>query len=351
MGEASVVELKLDVTAVAGLDEPAHIAVTVCLPPHERLGDRPIVCFAKPGGGYSRRYYTIDLPGPGEGAQSDFHVREGWIFVAVDHLGVGDSSLHDGLKLNAPRLAATAHEAERQVLERLADGTLLAGYPKVVDPLRLGIGQSMGGMMSIIQQGRHHCYDGIAVLGYSAIHTHPPHEPGTPAITSPWFTRDTELSAVLNPQALAEAEVLAGEAGRRFIWGFHYDDVDRAISERDLLNFEMSYRPAEERGDFQPSPWASLTFPTVVAATSITPGIVAAEAASVRCPVLMAVGERDVSGDPRSEPRAFLSASSVDLFICPRMGHMHNFASTRVLFWERISTWAQWVAALDRAAG
>jgi N-acyl-D-aspartate/D-glutamate deacylase len=29
----------------------------------------------------------------------------------------------------------------------------------------------MGGCMTIIQQGRHESYDGIAVLGYSAVHT------------------------------------------------------------------------------------------------------------------------------------------------------------------------------------
>jgi hypothetical protein len=26
------------------------------------------------------------------------------------------------------------------------------------------------------------------------------------------------------------------------------------------------------------------------------------------------------------------------------MGHMHNFASTRRLLWQRIDTWAAWVA-------
>ena len=33
---------------------------------------------------------------------------------------------------------------------------------------------------------------------------------------------------------------------------------------------------------------------------------------------------------------AIRRANSVDFFVCPRMGHMHNFASTRALFWERI---------------
>jgi hypothetical protein len=30
------------------------------------------------------------------------------------------------------------------------------------------------------------------------------------------------------------------------------------------------------------------------------------------------------------------------------MGHMHNFASTRELFWERIATWADWVRCATR---
>jgi len=45
------------------------------------------------------------------------------------------------------------------------------------------------------------------------------------------------------------------------------------------------------------------------------------------------------------EPRAYGSALSVDLFVCPKMAHMHNFAGTRELFWRRIETWATWVRA------
>ena len=85
--------------------------------------------------------------------------------------------------------------------------------------------------------------------------------------------------------------------------------------------------------------------PVTIALWCVTPGGVAAEAAAIRCPVLVALGERDVLVDPRGEPRAYVSSPSVDLFICPRMGHMHNFAGTRDLFWRRIEAWADWVRA------
>ena len=127
-------------------------------------------------------------------------------------------------------------------------------------------------------------------------------------------------------------------------WGFHYDDVDPAVVARDLDDF-----PARH-GDVPP--WGSATVPATVALWCLAPGAVLTEAAGIRSPVLVALGERDVLVDPRGEPRAYESARSVDLFVCPKMGHMHNFAGTRELFWRRIETWAAWVRAVrDAQAG
>lgn len=121
-----------------------------------------------------------------------------------------------------------------------------------------------------------------------------------------------------------------------YSWGFHYDDVDPEIVRLDLEDF-----PARH-GNLPL--WGSATRPGAVAASSLTPGVVAPEAAAVSVPVLVAMGERDVIADPKGEPRAYLSSNSVDVFVCQRMGHMHNFAGTRELFWQRIESWAEWVA-------
>jgi pimeloyl-ACP methyl ester carboxylesterase len=339
----TVIDLSIDVTEAVGLGQTATVALTVTLP--ATLGNNPVVCFAKPGGGYSKGYYTVDLPGPGAGAQADWHAQRGWIFVSVDHLGVGASSTnHDPTKLDYTTLAAASHAAESEVLRRLAAGTLVDGFPQVVDPLKLGIGQSMGGCMTVIQQGRYHCYDGIGVLGYSAVHTHPPVRPGDVPIVAGWLPRDTLLSeptVMVNLPQYMEAQRHSFEGkeivdqGMGMAWGFFYDDVDADIQRRDLADFPTRHGEV--------SPWASATLPLAVAASCLTPGAVAPEAAAVTVPVLAAFGERDVCRDPKGESRAYLSATSVDLFICPRMGHMHNFASTRELFWQRIDTWSEWV--------
>ncbi|MCW2548766.1 MAG: hypothetical protein JWN96_3226 [Mycobacterium sp.] len=342
-------DFTIDVTDAVGLGESAHIALTVTLPEPEHLQAAPIVCFAKPGGGYSRGYYTAELPGPAEGAQAAWHAARGWIFVSLDHLGVGASSTqHSPAAYTFTNLAAASEAAEREVSRRLADGTLVAGYPAIVDPVVIGIGQSMGGCLTVVQQGRYDCYDGIGVLGFSAVHTSPPTPPGTPEIVVPWIPRDVTPTewrqpnplqdpGVVNKSKLADAKLTTGDAaaGPAMAWGFHYDDVDPAILAADLIDF-----PA--RNGKLP-PWASATVPAVAAVWCIVPGAIAPEAAAVTVPVLVAMGERDVCADPKSEPRAYAAATSVDLFRCPRMGHMHNFAGTRTLFWQRIEQWANWV--------
>jgi alpha-beta hydrolase superfamily lysophospholipase len=348
-------DLTIDVTDAAAIGEPAHVTLTVHLPHPVRLASPAVVCFAKPGGGYSRGYYTCDLPGPAKGAEAIWHADRGWIFVSVDHLGVGESSLHDAPKLDYTTVAAGSQAAEQEILRRLTEGSLVNGFPPVVNPIKIGIGQSMGGCMTVIQQGRYHCYDGIGVLGYSAIHTHPPVRPGEAPIVAPWLPRDTLLQqplVILNAADLSRGMAKAAERGTRgnaLAWGFYYDDVDAAVIEADLAHFDRNiHDPAAQRG-FKTNRWNSLTTPGAVAQSCLTPGAIAPEAAAVLVPVLIAAGERDVIADVKGEPRAYLSAKSVDLFVCPRMGHMHNFAGTRELLWRRIECFADWVGSAKAA--
>jgi alpha-beta hydrolase superfamily lysophospholipase len=355
------IDLKIDVTSSVNIGEVAHIALTVTLPDPTKMASPPIVCFAKPGGGYSRGYYTHDLPGATRGAQADWHAARGWVFVSIDHLGVGGSSIHEAAKLDYTTTAAGNMAAEVEILRRLAQGTLVDGFPPIADPIKIGIGQSMGGCLTIIQQGRYHFYDGIGVLGYSAIHTHPPVSPGSDPIVAPWMPRDTLLRdtppIIVNAPAVQAymAKMLGGSLTgasshaqeHPMLWGFHYaDDYDAEANEAaliDLARFFHIHDPDKQAG-VSCQPWGSLTTPGAVAQSCLTPGAVAPEAAAITVPVLVAVGERDVIADVAGEPRAYRSAKSIDLFTCPRMSHMHNFAATRVLFWERIARFADWAA-------
>ena len=95
----------------------------------------------------------------------------------------------------------------------------------------------------------------------------------------------------------------------------------------------------------EPPLWRSTTVPGAVFHL-LAPGSLGPEAAAIVVPVLSAFGERDVSEDPRMEHKAFRHAVDFSSFICPRMGHMHNFASTREILWARIHHWGEHVAEL-----
>jgi len=342
------IDLTIDVTEAAGLGMPAHTAVTVFLP--DRVPDSPVICFAFPGGGYSRRYYSFDMPDGAGGGEAGFHTERGWIFVACDHLGFGDSTIPAGNALDLDNVAAANHATVSVVMERLEAGTLAEGVAPVSGATRLGIGQSMGGCFTIVAQGIYETFDGVGILGYSGIHTVVPTRPGTPASAWPWISRRSSLDnpRVLNAAALAVADGVtlggagsieqAAQAGEHpFRWCFHYDDEPA-----DIVALDM----AASAGKADPLPaWRSATTPPC-GVYMVAPGAVALEAAAIRVPVLVAVGERDVVPDPWMEPKAYRSASDVSVFLCPRMGHMHNFAHTRALFWQRIHSWGTGVAEM-----
>ncbi|WP_257540476.1 serine aminopeptidase domain-containing protein [Sphingobium sp. CFD-1] len=344
------IELTIDVTEAAGLGMPAHVAVSVFLPDADGLAQPPVVCFAFPGGGYNRRYYSFDMPDGSGGGEAGYHNARGWIVVACDHLGFGDSTIPDDDKLDLDIVAAANDATVRAIMDRIEAGTLVDNFPAVPGATRIGIGQSMGGCFAIVAQGNHETFDGIATLGYSGIHTIVPTRPGQPEATWPWISRRSPLAApkIYNLAALAaskgpqlgDAEALK-EAARKgehpFQWSFHWDDEPA-----DWVTLDME--ASAGLLDTLP-PWRSATTPAC-GVYMVAPGAVALEAASIRVPVLIAVGERDVVPDPWAEPKAFKSASDVQLFVCPRMAHMHNFAHTRTLFWERIQNWGDGVARM-----
>lgn len=355
------VDLTIDVTDTASIGMPAHTVATVHLPEPDQLCDPPVVCFAFPGGGYSRQYYTFDMPGDvrtGDdraGGQAGWHTRRGWIFVACDHLGFGDATAPGGNVLNYDNVALGNKATVEAVMTKLEAATLVEGYPSVTDAVRLGIGQSMGGCFTIVLQGQHRVFDGIASLGFSAIHTVVPSRPGSPAAVWPWVLRGSDLAApvIVNPDAIAAAtapsvgegdKILDATTHREhpFTWAFHWDDEPA-----DVVAMDMA--ASVEGFDGALPAWRSVSTPSC-GLYMVAPGTVATEAAGITVPVLLATGERDVVPNPWMEPFAFKSARDITVYICPKMAHMHNFAGTRHQLWDRIHTWGNGVAHVRSSA-
>lgn len=265
-----------------------HTAVQLFRP--DRAVERPVVAFAFPGGGYSRGYYDIRHEADGY-SQAAYHAGRGWIVAACDHLGVGDSDQPDPSWLTIEALAEANHATVMGVLAKLD-----------VEPgAVVGMGQSMGGCLTIVAQARHHTFGAIAILGYSAIHTVLPNPPEA----------DLDL----------------------FRWGFHSDDTDPALVD---LDFAGGYPARTAPGP----PWGSLTIPPC-ATSMLQPGIIAEQAAAVDVPVFVGCGARDVVPDPRAEPAAYASSDDITVLVVPDMAHMHNFARTREALWHRLHRWGE----------
>ena len=118
-------------------------AATVFVPDH--MNDRPVVLFGFPGAGYCRHYYEIEHPtleGPG---QAVYHAERGYIFVACDHLCVGDSTTPDDpFSLTFETVAEANATTVHHVVERLRQGTVAPDLAPVEPETLIGIGQSMG---------------------------------------------------------------------------------------------------------------------------------------------------------------------------------------------------------------
>lgn len=323
------IETRIDVTGAADLGSQVELAATIWLPDADALPARPVVLFAVPGGGYSRGYFDMEFAGHANYSEALWHQARGTIYVAVDHIGVGESSIPDLSKISFQTLAATYDSCVRQILARLADGSLGEGFPAVVRPFTVGMGQSMGGGVSILTQGRFATFDAIAPCGVSAIHTALPQRD-----KSAFEHGKARFDAVKEGKAKSHLET--EHEGVDYVYAFHWEDVPADILHEDMKG---GYPIRETAPSF-----GSLTIP-YCAVQMMLPGAFAADAAAVKVPVLVANGERDTCPNPHAEAAAYPASQDVSIFIVPAMAHMHNFAGTRQVLWQRLHDWSRMISA------
>lgn len=323
-----VIERRIDVTAAADLGQPVEMAVSIHLPDPALLPARPVAIFACPGGGYSRHYFSMRFAGHEGYNEAAWHSARGTIHVTVDHIGVGASTIPDLSQISFQTLAATHNACVRQIAGDLRAGRMADDFPPVPSLFCVGMGQSMGGGVTILSQGRFATFDAIAPCGVSAIHTAlPQRDQGA------FEHGKARFDAVA--EGTVKSHLEAEHEGVDYLYAFHWEDVPADILHEDMKG---GYPIRETSPEF-----GSLTIP-YCAVQMMLPGAFSPEAAKVRVPVLVANGERDTCPNPHAEPAAYGASCDVSIFIVPRMAHMHNFASTREVLWQRLHDWSRMVA-------
>jgi hypothetical protein len=315
-------DLTFDVTAAlpAGTAERAVLTATVVADPAV-LSDHPVVILAVPGGTYHRRYWDLQPPGRDGYSKAAYLAERGVIFIAEDYLGGGDSSRPaDGDFIGLEVQADVAHEVYRQVRERVGNGTLLGAIPPLPGAVFAGIGQSLGGFITMIQQGKYADYPGIGIFGaspfvISGIRENPDWDDMSAAQRRAWIMKENARQS-----GLAELPMYHGapREGHRSI--FHVPDVPDDLFEYD-----------EDQ--------CHTLIPRMSGIDGMTPGLAGPFAERISQPVFLAFGAIDVSADPRREPAGYPASSDVTLVVIPDMAHMHNFADSRTRLWDRFHAW------------
>jgi pimeloyl-ACP methyl ester carboxylesterase len=281
-------------------------------------GSPSLVWCCLPGGNCTSDYFDLHVDGDDSSYSMAAHLADaGGVVLALDHLATGASSpVDDTFSVTPEILAATNHAAFIALLGRLREGTLVAGLEPIATPLPIGLGHSMGAMITIIAQARYGTYVAVGNLGggggglpqYL-------HDPG-------WVTWDRErlrTSLVELARQQFSGTVTARDQGRPGI--FHADDV-----------------PAPVVGAFRSQLTTSLPS---CALASILPAFSDPERGEISVPVFLGFGEHDLSQVPHEAVRSFRSSTDITLFVLDGSGHCHNQAGNRRQLWARMVEWAR----------
>jgi pimeloyl-ACP methyl ester carboxylesterase len=310
----------VDVSAVVPFDGEAVVRGWVRAPETLDGEHRPVVLVCFPGGSCSTGYFDLDVPGLDGYSMVEHFVDRGVVVAAFDHLGIGDSSAVDDIFAITPWIAAESDDvATRVVLDGLRAGTLVPGLAPLPDPFVIGVGHSMGGMLSTVQQARHRTFDALIGLGHGG--------DGLPSVLTP-----EELALADRP--LADTAWSIVECARaRFAAPTRIDD-QRA----EPNSFFAPDVPREVKAAFSRQRTQLLY---TCGLTSMIPGSTDVEKAAIDVPVFLAYGDGDLTRNFTGAFARYAGATDATLFVLHDSAHCHNQATTREVLWDRMHRWVR----------
>ena len=247
-------------------------------------------------------------------------LARGFVVVLVDLPGVGDSSRPQDLFSLTPALLVQAiGRSVAAVVGGLRGGTLNSGLPALPGLPVVGVGHSMGAMLTVMLQAEFRPCRAIALLGFSTAGL-------------PQFVHAEALS-------LARADL---PAARRQLVPLARAQFGLAPSTR---------RGAGQAGDLFASANAELRavlalkaamapLLPVPAMLAMLPGNIARECAAIDVPVFIGVGEFDMTGPAQAIPAAFAGSREVSLHVLENAGHSHFLFAARAQLFDQLAAWA-----------
>ena len=282
-----------------------------------------LICWS--GGSYARSYWDMHIEGhPGYSFVEHMAAR-GFAVIAVDHLGVGESSRPadvDAVTLETMAAANAAFASE--VRKRLAAGELTVQLNPAPSMPVIAVGHSLGGCISLLAQANHRCYDAVASLGYTQGDKDALDGGPTGTVADP-----------AGPRAAGEAQAKAFFGDD---WDSGYALAPREPSHAWLYTPDV---PAKviAADDLTVTPWPRQTY-----VEALTAGFTAQFASRVQSPIFLGFGDRDLTAQPRNDAAFYTGSDDITMFILEGAAHCHNFAAKRHELWDRLGTWAREIA-------
>jgi alpha-beta hydrolase superfamily lysophospholipase len=316
------VSLAFDVTDGVGSGEQLTQQAWAFLP--ERPADARAVLLCLAGGTYDKHYWHIEIDGHPGYSFGEHLADAGFVVIAVDHLGIGESSDPTasgplGLKL----LAKGDAEVALQIRERLRRGEIHDELPAAL-PL-VGVGHSMGACLTTMVQATAHPFDAVVLLGYGVQITNVYEDTADAADLEARIQQTIEAACQLTGAKPSDAHTFAPRAYLADL--FYAGEVPPEVVKADTA--------------------AQSRVPVRAAAEVTTPGFVANYAPRLDVPVFLAFGAAlDVSPNPHAEPINYIGSPDVTLHLVPNSGHCHNLAGHRGQLWDRIAKWIPTIIAV-----
>ena len=292
--QASVLRTELTLKVVGASHELRNIWIRARLIRPDGPVKALMVCL--PGASYDRRYYDHCADQQSGYSFAAHMAKSGIACLALDHPGMGESSRPDNVGILTKETVASLHHSAFQAF--LVDAVNGKWGPTIGFCPRIGVGHSMGGMVLTQWQAAYTRFDSCAFLG--------------------WTNTGLSFDTSFLPRPDKPAYLPTDRAMMRPI--FHLGDVPAALIDED-----------DAQASDTPSP---------LALQAIEAGIVRDQAGQIKTPVLTVFGDVDISPDPFTEPAHFKSSRDVTLLRLEGAAHIHNFAGSRAVLWDRLANWA-----------
>lgn len=313
---------QIDVAPAVPFPGRHAVAVDVVLPDPRLAGASPIALACLPGGFLSRRYFDLD-PGGGRGFSfAEAMAAQGFAILAFDYLGTGGSTKPEpvsrGYALGAEAIARINQYALERALEHLATGDAETGLPPLAVEATVGVGHSMGSMLTVEQQALARPHRALVLFSFTTR--------GVPA-----FLNDAQRALAGDPARTRRALATLARA----TWGTPYPErADDAAPGRRAA-FGVGTAPEQAEALLHD---ASTRLLGLAGLLSMIPDGYAPAADAIDVPVHVLLGDHDLH-DASGLREQLPNAPRVEITTLPDCWHCHFVANGRERIGRAVGDW------------